>query len=175
MDVARLNLSHGSHTEHEEQYRNVREAAKLFGRNVGVLVDLQGPKIRLGTFAEGQVELERGSQFTITTDAVSGDAHRSSTTYQGLPGDVHPGDRILVDDGRVTLEAIAVEDHRVVTNVVEGGMVSDHKGLNLPGVAVSVPALSDKDVADLRWALGTGFDVIALSFVRSGHDIHDVH
>jgi pyruvate kinase len=175
MDFARLNLSHGSHAEHEEQYRNVRKAAGLFGRNVGVLVDLQGPKIRLGTFAEGQVELERGSQFTITTDAVSGDAHRSSTTYSGLPGDVHPGDRVLVDDGRLALEVEAVHGADVVTRVVEGGPISNNKGLNLPGTSVSVPALSDKDVDDLRWGLRTGADMIALSFVRSADDVRDVH
>ena len=175
MDFARLNLSHGSHAEHEERYRNVRKAAKLFRRNVGVLVDLQGPKIRLGTFAEGQVELERGSQFTITTDAVSGDAHRSSTTYSGLPGDVHPGDRVLVDDGRLALEVEAVHGADVVTRVVEGGPISNNKGLNLPGTSVSVPALSDKDVDDLRWGLRTGADMIALSFVRSADDVRDVH
>jgi len=175
MDVARLNLSHGSHAEHEERYRNVREAAKLFGRNVGVLVDLQGPKIRLGTFADGQVELERGSQFTITTDAVSGDVHRSSTTYAGLPGDVHPGDRVLVDDGRLALEVETVHGADVVTRVLEGGPISNNKGLNLPGTSVSVPALSAKDVDDLRWGLRTGADMIALSFVRAADDVRDVH
>jgi pyruvate kinase len=175
MDVARLNLSHGSHAEHEERYRNVRKAAELFGRNVGVLVDLQGPKIRLGTFADGQVELERGSQFTITTDAVSGDAHRSSTTYSGLPGDVHPGDRVLVDDGRLALEVETVHGADVVTRVLEGGPISNNKGLNLPGTSVSVPALSGKDVDDLRWGLRIGADMIALSFVRSPDDVRDVH
>jgi pyruvate kinase len=175
MDVARLNLSHGSHAEHEERYRNVRKAAQLFGRNVGVLVDLQGPKIRLGTFADGQVELERGSQFTITTDAVSGDAHRSSTTYSGLPGDVHPGDRVLVDDGRLALEVETVHGADVVTRVLEGGPISNNKGLNLPGTSVSVPALSGKDVDDLRWGLRIGADMIALSFVRSPDDVRDVH
>jgi pyruvate kinase len=175
MDVARLNLSHGSHAEHEERYRNVRKAAQLFGRNVGVLVDLQGPKIRLGTFADGQVELERGSQFTITTDAVSGDAHRSSTTYSGLPGDVHPGDRVLVDDGRLALEVETVHGADVITRVLEGGPISNNKGLNLPGTSVSVPALSGKDVDDLRWGLRIGADMIALSFVRSPDDVRDVH
>ncbi len=175
MDVARLNLSHGSHAEHQERYRNVRKAAELFGRNVGVLVDLQGPKIRLGTFADGQVELERGSQFTITTDAVSGDAHRSSTTYPGLPGDVHPGDRVLVDDGRLALEVETVHGADVVTRVLEGGPISNNKGLNLPGTSVSVPALSGKDVDDLRWGLRIGADMIALSFVRSPDDVRDVH
>ncbi|KWW99868.1 pyruvate kinase [Carbonactinospora thermoautotrophica] len=175
MDVARLNLSHGSYTEHEERYHAVRKAVEETGRGVGVLVDLQGPKIRLGTFAEGPVLLERGDEFVITTEDVPGDKHICSTTYKGLPGDVSKGDRILVDDGRVTLEAIAVEGNRVVTMVIEGGVVSDHKGLNLPGVNVSVPALSAKDERDLRWALRLGVDMIALSFVRNARDVEDVH
>jgi pyruvate kinase len=176
MDVARLNLSHGGHAEHEERLRRVRKAAEETGRSVGVLADLQGPKIRLGRFTEGPVLLERGDTFTITVEPdVRGDQNGCGTTYAGLAADVTPGERILVDDGKVTLEVTAVDGPRVRTRVVEGGMVSDHKGLNLPGVAVSVPALSDKDEADLRWALRAGVDVIALSFVRSGRDAEDVH
>ncbi|GAA2444688.1 pyruvate kinase [Streptomyces macrosporus] len=175
MDVARLNLSHGGHAEHEERYHRVRRAAEAAGRSVGVLADLQGPKIRLGRFREGPVLLERGDEFTITTEDVEGDREQCGTTYEGLADDVSPGETILVDDGRVALEVTAVDGPRVRTKVTEGGVVSDHKGLNLPGVAVSVPALSEKDVEDLRWALRTGVDVIALSFVRSGRDIADVH
>jgi pyruvate kinase len=175
MDIARLNLSHGSPLEHEERYRRVRKASDETGRSVGILVDLQGPKIRLGTFADGPVLLERGDEFTITVDDVPGTRDRCGTTYRGLAADVAPGERILVDDGRVCLQVTAVDGPDVHTTVVEGGLVSDHKGLNLPGVAVSVPALSDKDVADLRWALRLGADLIALSFVRSGRDAEDVH
>ncbi|MEU9984182.1 pyruvate kinase [Streptomyces sp. NPDC050856] len=176
MDIARLNLSHGTYAEHEERYHRVRKASDETGRSVGVLADLQGPKIRLGRFREGPVLLERGDTFTITTEPhVQGDRHTCGTTYPGLADDVTPGERVLVDDGRVALEVTSVDGPRVHTRVVEGGMVSDHKGLNLPGVAVSVPALSDKDVEDLRWALRTGADVLALSFVRSGDDIRDVH
>ncbi|MCC9308989.1 pyruvate kinase [Kitasatospora sp. RB6PN24] len=175
MDIARLNLSHGSHAEHEERYRRVRKAADETGRSVGILVDLQGPKIRLDTFADGPVLLERGDEFTITVEDVPGDRFGCGTTYKGLAADVGRGERILVDDGRVSLEVTHVDGPRVRCIVIEGGLVSDHKGLNLPGVAVSVPALSDKDVADLRWALRTGVDLIALSFVRSGKDIEDVH
>lgn len=175
MDMARLNLSHGSYAEHEERYRHVRKAAQETGRGVGILADLQGPKIRLGRFAEGPVLLERGDDFTITVEPVEGDRHICSTTYDGLAADVSAGEHILVDDGRVTLEVTGVDGPRVHTVVIEGGMVSDHKGLNLPGVAVSVPALSAKDIDDLRWALRTGADMIALSFVRAGRDIHDVH
>ncbi|MFF1282064.1 pyruvate kinase [Streptomyces sp. NPDC058299] len=176
MDVARFNLSHGTHAEHEERYQRVRKAADETGRSVGMLADLQGPKIRLGRFAEGPVLLERGDLFTVTVeDGVEGDRHRCGTTYAGLAADVAPGERILVDDGKVCLEVTAVDGPQVHTRVVEGGVVSDHKGLNLPGVAVSVPALSRKDEDDLRWALRTGFDLIALSFVRSGRDAEDVH
>ncbi|MFF2216340.1 pyruvate kinase [Streptomyces antibioticus] len=176
MDVARLNLSHGGHAEHEERYRHVRKASDETGHSVGVLADLQGPKIRLGHFAEGPVLLERDDTFTITVEeGVAGDRHHCGTTYGGLADDVTPGERILVDDGKVCLEVTSVDGPRVRTRVLEGGIVSDHKGLNLPGVAVSVPALSKKDEEDLRWALRTGVDVIALSFVRSGKDITDVH
>ncbi|GHH16937.1 pyruvate kinase [Streptomyces rubradiris] len=176
MDIARFNLSHGTHAEHEERYRRVRKAADETGRSVGILADLQGPKIRLGRFAEGPVLLERGDTFTITVeDGVEGDRHRCGTTYAGLAADVTPGERVLVDDGKVCLEVTEVDGPRVHTRVIEGGVVSDHKGLNLPGVAVSVPALSKKDEDDLRWALRTGFDLVALSFVRSGDDAVDVH
>ncbi|MET7638940.1 pyruvate kinase [Streptomyces sp. NPDC005438] len=175
MDVARLNMSHGLLQEHTVRCQRVREAARSVGRNVGVLADLQGPKIRLGVFAEGPVLLESGDPFTLTTEPVEGDVRRSSTTYDGLPEDVNPGDTLLIDDGRVCLRVDEVEGPEVRCEVVEGGMVSDHKGLNLPGTAVSVPALSDKDVTDLRWALRAGVDLIALSFVRSGDDIKDVH
>ncbi|CAL9413650.1 pyruvate kinase [Streptomyces sp. enrichment culture] len=176
MDVARFNLSHGSHADHEERYQRVRKAADETGRSVGILADLQGPKIRLGRFAEGPVLLERGDTFTITVeDGAEGDREQCGTTYKGLAADVAAGERILVDDGKVCLQVTSVDGPRVRTTVVEGGMVSDNKGLNLPGVAVSVPALSDKDEEDLRWALRTGFDIIALSFVRSGRDVEDVH
>ncbi|MET9733647.1 pyruvate kinase [Streptomyces sp. NPDC006458] len=176
MDVARFNLSHGTHAEHEERYHRVRKAADETGRSVGILADLQGPKIRLGRFTEGPVLLERGDSFTITVeDGAEGDRNQCGTTYEGLAADVTAGERILVDDGKVCLEVTSVDGPRVRTTVVEGGVISDHKGLNLPGVAVSVPALSEKDKDDLRWALRTGFDVIALSFVRSGRDAEDVH
>ncbi|MFJ3652599.1 pyruvate kinase [Streptomyces nigra] len=176
MDIARFNLSHGTHAEHEERYQQVRKASDETGRSVGVLADLQGPKIRLGRFTEGPVLLERGDTFTLTVEPdAEGDRHQCGTTYPGLADDVTPGERVLVDDGKVCLQVTGIDGPRIHTTVIEGGIVSDHKGLNLPGVAVSVPALSDKDEADLRWALRTGFDIIALSFVRSGRDIDDVH
>ncbi|MFF2184164.1 pyruvate kinase [Streptomyces sp. NPDC058155] len=175
MNVARLNMSHGSHPEHEERYHRVRKAAEATGRAVGVLVDLQGPKIRLETFAEGPVELVRGDEFVITTEDVAGDKGICGTTYKGLPGDVAKGDQVLINDGNVELRVTEVDGPRVRTLVVEGGVISDHKGINLPGTAVNVPALSEKDVEDLRFALRMGCDMIALSFVRDADDINDVH
>jgi pyruvate kinase len=175
MNVARFNMSHGSHAEHEARFHRVRQAAEALGRPVGVLFDLQGPKIRLETFKDGPVELKRGDEFTITAEDVEGDRHICGTTYKGLPGDVTKGERILINDGAVTLEVTAVEGPRVHTIVIEGGVVSDHKGINLPGVAVNVPALSEKDVEDLRFGLRLGADMIALSFVRDAKDVMDVH
>jgi pyruvate kinase len=174
MDVARINRSHGDQEAHAQVYRNVRAAAQASGRSVAVLVDLQGPKIRLGTFAEGKHHLEVGDTFTITTEDVVGTKELVSTTFQGLPGDVRPGDPILIDDGKVLVRVQEVDGPRVVTRVEVPGPVSDHKGLNLPGVAVSVPALSAKDEDDLRWALRLGTDFVALSFVRSAADYDDV-
>ena len=174
MDVARLNMSHGSHEDHAEAYRLVREASDASGHGVGIFADLQGPKIRLETFADGPVVLRRGQEWTITTRDVPGDDKVCGTTYSGLPGDVKPGDPLLIDDGKVRLRVRSVDDTDVVTEVLVGGKVSDHKGINLPGVAVSVPALSDKDEADLRFALGLSVDFIALSFVRDAKDVLDV-
>ncbi|HQR25944.1 MAG TPA: pyruvate kinase [Nocardioides sp.] len=175
MDVARLNMSHGSYADHESVYRLVREEADAAGRGVGVFADLQGPKIRLATFADGPVVLSAGQTWTLTTREVPGDAVACGTTYAGLPGDVGPGDPVLIDDGRIRLEVTAVDGSEVRTRVVVGGRVSDHKGINLPGVAVSVPALSAKDEEDLRWALALAVDFVALSFVRSSRDVLDVH
>ena len=174
MDVARLNMSHGSHADHAEAYRLVREASDASGHGVGIFADLQGPKIRLETFAEGPVTLRRGQEWTITTRDVPGDAQICGTTYKGLPGDVKTGDPLLIDDGKVRLRVTSVGETDVVTEVLVGGRVSDHKGINLPGVAVSVPALSDKDEEDLRFALGLSVDFIALSFVRDAADAEDV-
>lgn len=175
MDVARINRSHGKVEDHEKVIKRVRRAAEASGRAVAILVDLQGPKIRLDTFAEGPQMLEVNDIFTVTTDDVPGTKERVGTTFKGLPGDCRPGDRLLIDDGNVAVRVIEVTDTDVVTRVEVAGMVSDHKGLNLPGVAVSVPALSEKDREDLRWGLHIGADFIALSFVRDASDIDDVH
>ena len=175
MDVARLNFSHGDPADHEQVYRHVRTAAEQAGRAVGILADLQGPKIRLGRFTEGPVQWQTGDVVRITVEDVAGTRQRVSTTYSGLASDAKPGDRLLVDDGRVGLQVLDVEGPDVVCEVTVGGVVSDNKGLSLPGMNVSVPALSDKDIADLEFALGLGVDLVALSFVRSPTDIGLVH
>ena len=175
MDVARINASHGDHAGHERVYENVRTASRESGRAVAVLVDLQGPKIRLGRFAAGPVHLSVGDTFTITTEDILGDQQICSTTFKGLPGDCKPGDQLLIDDGKVGVRVVEVDGPRVVTRVEVPGTVSNNKGINLPGVAVSVPALSEKDKIDLRWGLRLGADLIALSFVRSASDVDDVH
>lgn len=175
MNMARLNLSHGSHDEHQKRLDLVRVASKKANKAVAILVDLQGPKIRLGRFSSGPHELSRGDTFTITTDDIAGTKDKVSTTYKGLPGDCKAGDAIMIDDGKVSVQVVQVKGNDVITKVIQPGMVSNNKGINLPGVAVSLPALSEKDIADLRWGLKVGVDFIALSFVRNAADIKDIH
>ena len=182
MNVARINRSHGTFEEHEAVYKNIRQAAKNLGKNVAVLVDIQGPKIRTGWVKEvdcmdgsDKVFLKEGQEFIITTDEIVGDEHKVSTSFKGLPGDCHPGDPILIDDGKVRLEVTKVEGNDVYTKVVVAGPVSSHKGINLPGVAVSTPALTEKDKEDLRWGIRIGADIIAMSFVRYASDIDRAH
>lgn len=175
VDVARMNMSHGDHEVHQDTYDTVRQAAADLQAPVAIFADLQGPKIRLGRFAHGPHELAVGDRFTITTRDVQGTAELCSTTHRHLPDDVEVGDTLLVDDGKVELRAVEVTETDVVTETVIGGEVSNNKGINLPGVAVSVPALSDKDESDLRWALDTGVDMVALSFVRDAADVDRVH
>jgi pyruvate kinase len=175
VDVARLNLSHGDYTLHDANLANVRRAADDAGRAVAVLVDLQGPKIRLGRFADGPHELAPGDIFKITVEDVPGTKDLCSTTFKGLPQDVKPGDFLLIDDGKVRVKVLETDGVVVTTEVVVGGAVSNNKGINLPGVAVNVPALSEKDEADLRWGLRAGADIIALSFVRDAKDVQRVH
>ena len=175
MDVARLNLSHGSREEHAALYREVRAASDAAGRAVAVLVDLQGPKIRLGEFEDGGITLRVGDQFTITTEPdVEGDETIVGTSYAALAKDVTKGATVLVDDGKVRLRVEDTDGTRVRTSVLEGGRISDHKGINLPGVRVSAPSMTPKDIEDLRFALSLRVDLIALSFVRDAEDLQDV-
>ncbi|MFT4201512.1 pyruvate kinase [Gordonia sp. (in: high G+C Gram-positive bacteria)] len=176
LDVARMNFSHGTHDDHAAMYGYVREVGEATGKALGVLADLQGPKIRLGTFGgDGKVEWNAGDTVRITVDDVVGDHDRVGTTYKQLARDARVGDRLLVDDGKVGLTVTDIDGNDVVCTVTEGGPVSNHKGLSLPGMDVSVPALSEKDIADLEFALRLGVDLVALSFVRSPSDIELVH
>lgn len=175
MDVARLNFSHGDHKDHQLSYEWVRAASDATGRAVGVLADLQGPKIRLGRFADGPVYWANGETVRITVSDCPGDHDRVSTTYKQLAADAAPGDRVLVDDGKVGLVVEHIDGDDVVCTVTEGGPVSNHKGISLPGMNVSAPALSEKDIEDLEFALELGVDIVALSFVRSPSDVELVH
>ena len=175
MNVARLNFSHGTHAEHAARIAMVRRAAAEAGRHVAILQDLQGPKIRTGPLENGQpVELVAGQRFVITTEPIVGDAHRVSTTYRALPLDVRPRDRILLSDGLIELVVTGHTDTEVETEVVHGGRLREHQGINLPGVRVSAPAATEKDLADLAFGLEQGVDYVALSFVRRASDVREV-
>ncbi|OBH75501.1 pyruvate kinase [Mycobacterium scrofulaceum] len=175
MDVARLNFSHGDYADHKAAYERVRAASDTTGRAVGVLADLQGPKIRLGRFATGSTYWADGETVCITVANCEGTHDRVSTTYKRLAADAAIGDRVLVDDGKVGLVVDRIDGDDVICTVVEGGPVSNNKGISLPGMNVSAPALSDKDVEDLTFALDLGVDLVALSFVRSPSDVELVH
>ena len=171
MDVARLNFSHGTHEEHLASFRNVREASRRTGEPVAILQDLGGPKVRIGRLKNKAVEIRDGQRFIFTVDDIEGDGTRVSTTYQQLPADVHPGDVILLDDGNLSVRVASVSAREVECTVVHGGRLSEHKGMNLPGVRMSVPTLTPKDIEDVRFGLAQGVDYVALSFVRSAADL----
>ena len=176
MDVARLNFSHGTPEQHLEILNNIKEARKQVGKNVGIMADFQGPKIRCGWFeknADGkdEVYLDKGQDFFITSQDIIGNKEGVSCTYKDLPKDVKPGDTLLLNDGLVRLEVKGVEGDKILTRVLTPGFLSSHKGINLPGVKISSPALTQKDEEDLNWALDHGVDMIALSFVRKASDL----
>lgn len=175
MNVARMNMSHGDHADHAQNYEWVRKASEESGKAVGILADLQGPKIRLGRFKENRTVWATGEIITITVEDCEGTHDRVSTTYKNLAADAKPGDRLLVDDGKVGLIVEKVDGPDVICLVTEGGPVSNNKGVSLPGMDVSTPALTEKDIRDLRFALELGVDFIALSFVRSPSDVELVH
>ncbi len=171
VQIFRLNASHGPREQHRQRIRTVREAERLTGQATGILLDLQGPKIRLGKFAGGKCVLKTGARFTITTEETMGEEDRASTTYSNFAGDVRPGDRVLLNDGAVALRAISNDGVAVTFDVVQGGPIGDQKGINLPGVKVSAPSLTDKDLGDLAAGLAEGVDFVAISFVRSAADV----
>ncbi len=171
VNVFRLNFSHGERAEHEAAVRTIRELAKAHDRPVAVLQDLQGPKIRVGRFKEGQVELKPGATFVLTTEPVEGDEARVSISYKGLPADVKPGQTLLLDDGRIVLEVVSTTPTEIVTRVVVGGVLSNNKGINVPGAELSIPALTEKDIEDLEFGARLDVDWVAVSFVRSRDDL----
>jgi pyruvate kinase len=173
MDIARMNFSHGTHADHKARIDMVRKASQITGKQIAILQDLQGPKIRIGDL-EKTVLLKQGERFTITTRDILGTYNCVSTTYKEIVKDVRPGDRILMDDGLIEVRVLEKNDTDVVTEVVIGGLLKSKKGLNLPGVNMSVPSLSEKDIQDVYFGLDNNVDLIALSFVRSAQDIHNL-
>jgi pyruvate kinase len=173
LDVARLNFSHGTQADHARRCNSIRDAAKTVDRSVAVMQDLQGPKIRVGSLVGGgPVQLKQGQELVISTHSQTGTAERIGCTYEHLAQDVRPGDRILLDDGRIRLTVLGSNDGEVTARVEEGGPLGEHKGINLPGVAVSAPAVTEKDRADMAFGLQElGVDYVALSFVRSVDDV----
>ncbi|MFZ5640069.1 MAG: pyruvate kinase [Bacillota bacterium] len=174
MNVARLNFSHGTHEEHARRLAAVREAAAESGRAVGVLLDTKGPEIRTGVVRGDKIELVTGGTVILTTEEIEGDAQRFSVSYKKLPGDVKPGDKILMADGLVELQVVSVEGTEIRCKIVNGGKIGSRKNVNVPGVAVNLPAITDKDVADLKFAVEHNFDFIAASFVRRAADVLDI-
>lgn len=171
MDVARFNLSHGSHEEHLGRFRQLEKIRKELGKPIAALLDTKGPEIRLGDFKEGKVFLEKGQKFTFTSREILGDESQVSITYKALPGDVSPGTMILVDDGLVELRVEELTDTDIICTVLNDGKLSDKKGVNVPGVELSMPYMSEKDKEDIYFGVKTGFDFIAASFVRSADDV----
>jgi pyruvate kinase len=174
MDVARLNFSHGTQAEHGQSIERIRSVESRLGKPIAVLADLQGPKIRLGTFAGGRATLRRGEAFVLTTTPVQGSADRAGISYEGFARDVKAGDRVLIDDGRIALEVQDVAGEDVVCRVETGGVVQDHKGVNLPRTAVRMGVLTEKDRSDLLFGLRHGIDYVGVSFVRSAADLLEV-
>ena len=172
--IFRMNASHGSWNDHQKRINTVRDAESATGQPVAILLDLQGPKIRLGRFAEGKCVLRKGTRFTITTEEILGDETRASTIYKSFAHDVHAGDRVLLNDGAVTLRARSTDGVAVEFDVVQGGPIGNQKGINLPGVRVSAPSMTEKDIADLEAGLAAGVDMVAMSFVRTARDVQEV-
>jgi pyruvate kinase len=171
VDVFRLNASHGTLEEHDRSVKIVRELGDELRKHIAVLLDLQGPKIRLGTFPGGSVVLRTGDKFAITVEPVEGTAQRASTTYRDFAKDVKPGQRVLIADGAVELRVVETTATDAVTEVISGGEIGDRKGINLPGAELTVSSLTKKDLADLRWGMDAGVDIVALSFVRRREDV----
>ncbi len=174
VDIFRLNFSHGTHDEHARLIEIVRGISAKLNHPIGILQDLQGPKIRVGEIAGGEISLKDGSRIVITTEPVAGTPERISTTYQELPRDVSKGNKILLDDGLLELRVLETSEREVICEIVHGGKLSSHKGINLPGIKLSTPSLTEKDKIDLKFGLKHGVDFVALSFVRHPMDVAEL-
>ncbi len=174
MDVARINFSHGDHAEHQKRMDDFKKMRDKLGLPVALLLDTKGPEIRIGDFEDGKVELKNGASFTLTTQDVIGDADRVSVTYEGLPNDISPGTRILIDDGLIELTAENIKGTDIRCRVVNGGVLSNKKSINIPGVSIRLPYMSEKDKADILFGIKNDVDFIAASFVRTAYDVLDI-
>ena len=174
MNVARFNFSHGTHEEHEAKFRRVIRMRRSLGIPVATLLDTKGPEIRLRDFEGGKVMLEKGQTFTLTTEEILGDANKASVTYKDLPGDVNVGGSILIDDGLIALRVDAKTDTEITCTVINGGPVSNHKGVNIPGADLSMPFISAQDREDIEFGCRLGYDFIAASFTRTARDVEDI-
>lgn len=171
MDVARLNFSHGTHEGHAEVIRRVRDISTDVGRPVAIMQDLQGPRVRVGEIANAQVSLETGQAFTFTTRDVAGNVQQASVSYAGLPGDLTSGDHLYIDDGDLAFEVMSIDGPDIRCQVLVGGELRSRKGINLPGIDLSIPIITEKDHADLRFGIEQGVDLVAMSFVSSADDV----
>ncbi len=171
MNVVRLNFSHGTHEDHRKMIHSIRKVSAQLNESIPILQDLQGPKLRVGKIKNGFIHLKKGHHITITTDNILGDEKIMSTTYKHLPQDVQPGDTILLDDGLIQLKVKDKKSNQIVCQILEGGKLSDHKGINLPGMTISQPSFTEKDREDLLFGIEQGADIVAMSFVRSPNDV----
>lgn len=175
MDVARLNFSHGTYEEHEQRIKNIRQAAREVGKNVAIMLDIKGPKIRTGLVRDGAVELQNDAKLILTTEPIElGDENRISISYDGLPEDVQPGSRLLIDDGLIGLVVENIDGRDIHCRIVNGGTLKNRKGINAPGVKLRIPSVTEKDIADIKFGMQQGVDLIAASFVRKAGDVLDV-
>lgn len=174
MNVARLNFSHGNHEEHGQRIKNIREAVKLTNTPVAIMLDTKGPEIRTGLLAEGKITLEAGKEIILTTEDILGTQERITVNYPGLPQDVGPGNRILIDDGLIALEVIKVEGTEIYCKILNGGEIANRKGVNVPGANINLPAVTEKDIADIKFGIEQGVDFIAASFIRSAGDVLEI-
>lgn len=174
MNVARLNFSHGTHAEHLEKINLIKEVRRELGLHVAIMLDTKGPEIRTGNFEKGEVSLRQGQEFTLTTREVAGNETICSVSYKELPSDVKAGDRILIDDGLIALTVKKIKDHDIVCRVDNPGVVKNHKGINVPGVKINLPAVTGQDIEDIRFGVENEIDLLAASFIRKKEDVEDV-